>query len=123
MEVKTMDVVLPDGVPEGYIVLRRMKGSNSFEGLIENSWNLDWSKDRVRFWWSGTGTDNIFGLKHTVDGKKDAEHYVNQYKQKYDEVVSFNVRDPDLPVILDWDYWLANREGKFEDRNPKMRMK
>lgn len=115
-------VELPDGIHEGCIVLRRDKDQNSFRGLVEESFSMDWKEDAVRFWWTGKAY-SILG-EHQLDGRKDAEDQAQHYREKYpaSEFVVFDVRDPQLPVTLDWDRYLLNRAyGQSEDPKEERR--
>ncbi|MDX0267671.1 hypothetical protein GOC13_07490 [Sinorhizobium meliloti] len=129
-------IELPEGIHEGCIVLRRDKGQNGFTGLVEHSFSMDWGADEVRFWWTGKAY-SILG-EHQLDGRKDAESQAKHYREKHpdSEFVVFDVRDPQLPVELDWSPYLKNREyGRSEDpkeqrrwskhaaRNVRMKMK
>lgn len=120
-QAETIDTSVP-GLP-GYVVLRRLPGENAFWGYIERSWNMDYSPERVRFWWSGTGHSIIGQMK--VDGLKDAEHNATYVRKNFPdaEVLVMSVDDPNLPIVIDWPRWHKERERKFEDRNPAFTMK
>jgi hypothetical protein len=132
MEINEMNAVstapeVDTSVPgfDGCVVLGRAPGQNAYQGVVELSFGMDMSPDRVRFWWTGTGTDNIFGLKHTVDGFKDAERHREMFQKSRPDWAfeTFNIDDPNLPIVIDWPRWHAERERKFEDRNPAFSIK
>ncbi|TLX16763.1 hypothetical protein [Rhizobium sp. MHM7A] len=123
---------VPDEVPQGAILLRMSKGDNAYKALVENSFSMDWKTDSVRFFWSGKAY-SILGT-HELDGFQDAEDQRAHYQSKYpDDVLTvFDVRDPNLPIIIDWEEWQKNREHgrqddrrwrKFLARNPSFKMK
>jgi len=130
---ETKTPLVPDAVPPGAVLLRIAPGDNSCRGLVEHSFSMDWSDDAVRFWWSGTAYSPI-GTVHELDGVKDAEGQREHYQMKYpsDRFEVFDIRAPDLPIVIDWDRWLKNRNlrnedprrwSKFLDRNPNFKMK
>lgn len=122
---------VPNEVPQGAILLRLSKGDNAYSALVENSFSVDWRTDSVRFFWSGKAY-SILGT-HELDGFQDAEDQREHYQLKYpDDVLTvFDVRDPNLPIIIDWSEWQKNREygrqddkrwRKFLARNPSFKM-
>lgn len=119
---KTAPFTTPAPLP-GWIVLARVPGENSLQGYIENSWSMGWHKDRVRFWWTGEGTDNVIGMKWQVDGKADAERHAETCRQNHPdwEVFAYDIADPACPVELEF----AGRAkaDKYESRNPRFRYK
>lgn len=129
-------IELPEGIPEGFIVLRQVGGENVYKGLVEHSFSMDWHTDLVRLWWSGKAY-SILG-ERLLDGREDAEELADDYRKKYpnDQFFVWDVRDPDMPVVLDWEPYLKNRKyrqsedpkeqrrfDKFRDRNIYMAMK
>jgi hypothetical protein len=123
---------VPSEVPQGAILLRMSKGDNAYSALVENSFSMDWKTDSVRFFWSGKAY-SILGT-HELDGFQDAEDQRAHYQTKHpDDVLAvFDIRDPNLPIIIDWAEWQKNREygrqddkrwRKFLARNPPFKMK
>lgn len=128
----TIQNTVPDAIREGAILLRLCKGENAYKGLVEESFAMNWSDKAVRFWWSGTAY-SIIGT-HELNGFEDAESQRQHYQSKYpeDTFVVFDIRDPNLPIVIDWEQWLANGErsesdrrrwSKYVDRNPSFKMK
>lgn len=79
-----------------------------YEGLVEESWNMNWSPTHVQIYWSGTAY-SILG-EHTLDGVADAEHNVGEGGAAYDPLAD------DCPVDINWKAWLSARD-KFGKRN------
>ena len=92
----------------GYVCLAIMPGDEWYTGLVEKSFSLDTSPKATQFFWSGKGTDNIFGKVHEVNGWKNAQYRADYYKNLHPgmEVLIFDVHDDLLPVVLDWDKWV-----------------
>jgi len=100
------------------IVLRIPPGGFGTEGMIENSFSMDWSKNRVRVWWSSKhATSNLGGTDIVVNGIEDAEHNA----EKLGGVV-FDPMSDQCPVRIDWDAWM-NPANKFESRNAPFEVK
>lgn len=120
----------------GYVVLGRKQGANAYQGVIESSFNLDLSDDRVRFFWTfGEATSNILPGTFKVDGFENAEEMQKYFTKRYPdmEFEIFDVHDEDIPFTFDWDQWrkdkTPNKEtisgvrNKFGARNVKFEMK
>lgn len=120
---------------QGYIVLGRKKGDNSYLGTIENSFSLGLSKDFVQFHWSSDNATSNFGGNFKVDGLECATE-TKEYHSRIDPDIEFEIYDvhdeEKLPVIIDWDQWredssaaatLSGVKNKFGARNPKFTMK
>lgn len=119
----------------GLIILGRAPGVNAWHGYVEHSMSMGWDADHVNYWWSGTGTDAIFGFTMTIDAQRDVDSHMETIKKnKPDwEIKVFDVFDPDLPVVLDREAWMqANRydpnklsgvSDKFKARNIPFKMK
>lgn len=107
----------------GAIVLRKRRGDNAYEGLIEHSFCMDWSKDRVRFFWTGKAYWGDVPMGE-IDGLVDAHDQAKVYRQRYPEdiILVFDAHAEDLPIIIDWDFYSKAR-NKFDDRNVKFVMK
>lgn len=101
---------------QGYIILGLPPESNAYQGYVEHYWQMGWDKDHVNFFWTGNGTDNVFGLQHKIDGLKTATHYAKTSMKLHPDwqIAMWDVRDEKLPVILDWDSWV-----KAQEFNPK----
>lgn len=120
----------------GFVVLGRLReGGNACElGLIENSFSMGESSERTQFHWSSDNVTSNLGGRFKVDGrahaedeKKRADRQLPQY-----EWTVYDVHDPDIPVLFDWDEWrAANARGytlagvidKFRCRNVRFFMK
>jgi hypothetical protein len=105
------------------IVMGRNKdrSNNYSHGVIENSWTMDLSTERVSVWWTGTA-NTIIG-KITIDAQEDAEDQLAYFRRKHPDM-EFEILDPraeDCPICIDIPTWLAdNRIGqsrKFQARN------
>jgi hypothetical protein len=119
----------------GYVVLGREPQDNAYVGTVENSFSLGLSKDHVQFNWSSDAATSNFGGRFTVDGAalaaRDKEYWEKQRPGMMFEV--FDARDADkLPVVLDWEGWLAANEpadtlsgvrDKYRARNIRFEMK
>lgn len=118
---------------EGYVILGLPPGRNAYQGYVENSFTMDWEPDYVNFFWSGNATSN-FGTSHIVDGKANAEYYIEKLRRDNPEwkIDVWDVRDENLPVKLDWDAWveaqaynpntLSGVTNKHKARNFKFEM-
>lgn len=119
---------------DGYIILGHAPGDNSFQGFVEHSFSMAWDKRSVNFFWSGAATSN-FGTKHVLDGKANAEEYVKKERLLHPDwqIEAWSVRDPTLPVTLDWDRWveahaynpntMSGVTDKFAARNFRFEMR
>lgn len=88
------------------IVMR--DSDDGLEGLIENSFSMDFDKKRVRIFWSGKAY-SILG-EQIINGIDHANH--NAKKKDY----IFDPLDPLCPVQIDWTAWLSATD-KFDFRN------
>jgi hypothetical protein len=119
---------------QGYVILGRPKGGNSYQGYVENSWTMDWRGDYAVFFWSGEAVSN-FGTKHNLNAYKDAKYHFDRLIQDRPDwdIQMFDVRDENIPVVLDWEGWieaqaynpntLSGVTDKFKARNFKFTMK
>ena len=110
-----------------FIVLARQPGANAVSGLIENSFSMDWSDDRVNMFWSGTAY-SILG-QHEIDGRENADFNCRKMAQTRPtwELKVYDARADDCPVTIDWDRWidamLVGQARKFDARNAHFVMK
>src|SRR5882724_3345304 len=82
MEVKMSNFEKPD-LP-GFVVLGKAKTDNAYQGIIENSFSMSLSKDRVNFFWSSDrATSNLTGGVYKVDGKACAERYQKYFAERH----------------------------------------
>ncbi len=105
-----------------FIVLAREPGSNCYKGLIENSFTMDWSSDRVRAFWTGKAY-SILG-EHQLDGQKDAEAQKKYYKIKHPDwmIEIFDARSPECPILINWEAWYK-ANTKYDSRNMPFAMR
>jgi len=121
---------------QGYVVLgRRKQGGNTFElGPVEHSFSLGTSSERTQFDWSSDNATSNFGGSFKIDGLERAKRDVERLeKSKPDyEWFIFDIHDPDIPVLIDWDEWraagapgwtLSGVIDKFRRRNVRFFMK
>jgi hypothetical protein len=109
-----------------FIVLARKPGSNALTGLIEHSFSMDWSDERVNIFWSGTAY-SILG-KHEIDGQKDADYnrVAMAAHQPTWVLTVHDARADDCPVSIDWERWtlaMLSSGNKFYKRNALFVMK
>jgi hypothetical protein len=122
----------------GYVVLGKREGGNAYNAIIERSFSMDVSSDNANFWWIGEARDNFFGAKWELSKEivlKNAERHRDAFNKTRPDMKFevFDVRDPDLPIVIDWDTWLWAHESsdktlsgvrdKFIARNPPFKMK
>lgn len=108
-----------------FIVLARMPQENAYRGLIERSFSMDWDKDRVNMFW--TGTAYSFLGTHSIDGKEDAEHMCKIYSERFPEweIKVYDAKDKNCPVEIEWEAWAEAMLAcsKFNSRNAKFSIK
>lgn len=109
---------------QGFIILMREPGHNSYTGYVENSFSMGGHKDRVRLYW--TNHDHWFGR---IDGEEDATAEAERLRKAHPDIEFevWDARDPKCPVTVDWaDYAESNRynpntlsgvSNKFNARN------
>ena len=110
----------------GYVILGTVPGGNSMSAVIERSFSMDESIERVLFWFvrPDMQADRVF---------KNCEHYRAMFSKGGKEYKIWDVRDPELPILINWEEWLwANSSSektlsgvrdKFRSRNPEFKMK
>ena len=95
-------------------VVLRLNKDGKVEGLTENSFDMGWSANRVRIWWSGKAF-SMLG-EHDIDGVQDAE-----YNRDDSQHLIFDPLADDCPVFVDWGaWWSAMQAGdnrKYDARN------
>lgn len=125
---KTRLLALP-----GYVILGKRPGGNRLSAVIELSFAMDKSEERVLFWVVRPDMKeaNVF---------RDCERYRKMFSKDDYEFKIWSVRDPDLPIEINWEEWLwANslddrrllgvrskyraRNPEFRARNPEFKMK
>lgn len=101
-------------LPIRVVIRRYMDGQ--IEGLTEESFSMNWSKNRVNIFWSGKAY-SILG-EHVLDGVADANY--NCKPTEGDLITpSEMVIDPlapDSPIKIDWEKWLS-ATSKYDKRN------
>lgn len=132
----------------GFVLLGRIDGGNDWIGYVEHTFSMGTNLDQTQFYWSGPAVDNVLGLKHQIDGRKDAEHGLRHFLTrrlpgsaqpgeppngpKIAEAEIFDARADDLPVVIDWEKWIMAHEpwnnlsgvrNKYGCRNVSFRMK
>lgn len=103
---------------KGFIAIGREPTANAYSGIIEHSFSMDTSPERVR----------LFRIRADgFEGRASAEHNAKKFGSHYEV---YDIDDPACPVILDWvDYEkiVARKTDKlwfkFETRNLKFRHK
>ena len=87
-------------------------------GYTEESFNMSYSPERVRLWWSGKAY-SILG-EHDLNGIKDAED-----NMKTSDMLVFDPLDKLCPVNIDWEQWLFDMHtcNKYGARNAKFSKK
>lgn len=95
------------------VVIRRTE-DGKIEGLIENSFSMDWSSFRVNIFWSGKAY-SILG-EHNLDATKDAEHNAKSGDLVIDPLAE------DSPIEVDWAIW-RKATLKFDKRNAPFTMR
>lgn len=116
-----------------YVVLGERDGH--LVGIIERSFSMDLSDERVRIWWSSENAVSNFGIHHVVNGEKDAEYHRECFDQNHSEVgfQVFDLNAPDCPIDIDWAGYLeasapdsqklSGVKDKFGARNPKFHLR
>lgn len=104
-----------------WVVLCRPPGANAYSGIIERSFSMDINPERVLVYW--TGKAYSFLGECVVDAKKDAEHLRDSMQPQYPDadLEAWDLADPDCPITIDEDAWIADRRAKplrkFNARN------
>ena len=104
---------------ERYLPIRvvvRRHADGAIEGLTEESWNLNWSANRVNIFWSGKAY-SILG-ETTLDGVADAKHNCKASRPDLftPEELVIDPLTQDSPIAIDWVRWL-NASHKYDKRN------
>lgn len=87
----------------------------TLSGLIENSFSMDLSRERVNIFWSGKGY-SMLG-EHSIDGKSWAQQ--NCRSRGYFMV---DLTSEDCPIEVDFEGWVL-ATSKFHKRNAKFKVK
>lgn len=120
-------VEIPSHLLPAWVILRRKPEENAYYGLIENSFSMDWSADRVRVHWTGTAYSIVGEIK--IDGKRDALSTAANQRKRHPEwtIEAYDLSDPSCPIEIDIPFWLeavkAGQSRKFDARNAKFKMK
>lgn len=101
-----------------FLPIRIVMNKDCDKGHCEESFNMAYSPERVRVWWSGKAY-SILG-EHTLDGIKDAED-----QRKTSDMLVFDPLDTLCPVNIDWEQWLFDMHtcNKYGARNAKFSKK
>lgn len=128
---------------KGYVVLGKREGGNAYSAVIERSFSMDVSSERVNVFLIGVFTDNLVGAKWDLTKQKVlacAEKYRATFSGRGDIVGCpkmqfevWDIDDPKLPIVIDWDDWRRGNErsdktlsgvrDKFSARNPRFYMR
>jgi hypothetical protein len=92
----------------------RVNSKGTLSGLVEHSFSMDQSSDRVNIFWSGKGS-SILG-SHDLDGKKWASE--NCKKSRGWFIVELG--SDDCPIEVDYVNWLTG-PSKFTRRNARFK--
>ena len=116
---------------EGFVLLCKEPKDNAYKAIVEHSFSMGMSPDRVLFFWSSDKATSNLGGSFRVDGKANAKEQKREYEKLYPEVefTIFDIHDPELPILVDWDGWraasarsdktLSGVVDKFTARNPR----
>jgi len=130
-----MDTEMKKPHLSGYIVLGRKPTDNAYQGIVELSFSMGLSSDRVNFNWSSDNATSNFGGNFEVDGLKLAEKAKYAFTKEYPDMVFeiFDVHNDELPVVINWDQWrkdsaqdpetLSGVKNKMGARNPLFEMR
>ena len=97
-----------------YFVLVHDTQTGKYSGLVEGSFSIATSEDRVRLYWSSDNAyDNFGGGPHKIDGHADALKDRNSILKRFEPHMVVGVYDArsdpaELPVELDWEQWLLD---------------
>lgn len=109
----------------GYVILGNEPGANHLSAIIERSWSMDKSQDRVLFWFvrPDMKAERVY---------KNCEHYRDMFSKDGAEYQIWDARDPNLPIEINWEEWLwaqtfddkkvSGVRDKFRGRNPEFKM-
>lgn len=103
-------------------VVRQHNVDRKVMGLVEHSFCMDWSDNRVNIFWSGKAY-SILG-EHTLDGVEWASGNCTPTDGDLITPAEF-VIDPlaeDSPIEVDWEKWLTATD-KFTKRNAPFKTK
>lgn len=100
-------------------IVIRPTDDGKYEGLIENSFDMGWSRERVCIFWSGKAY-SILG-EHQINGVEWAQQNCNTARGE----LMFDPEDPACPVDVNLKYWHESwaRRGKFDQRNGPFKMR
>jgi hypothetical protein len=109
-----------------YVVLARKPGENGLSGLIELSFAMDWSAERVNMFWTGTAY-SILG-KHEIDGREWATDNCKSMSRHHPDwdISVYDAHAEDCPIEIDWDRWtlaMTTNTNKYYKRNAPFTMK
>ncbi len=117
-----------------YVVLGR-QSNGTCVGIIENSFSMDLSEERINIFWSSEAArDNIVGALHVINGAEDAERYRKEFQGNHKDISFsvFDLHDPECPIDIEWEGYLDSHtpaetlsgvKNKFGARNPKFYVK
>lgn len=90
-----------------HIVLAIQPLSNSYHGLIEQSFSMEWDANRVNMFWTGTAY-SMLGT-HQLDGAAEAEEHRKLYAARHPDwrIEVYDAKSDDCPVEINWDNWVA----------------
>lgn len=104
---------------KGWVTIAPLE--NGFQGVIEHSFSMDASKDRVRFWRE---------RKDNYEGFNAAEEYRQHFNKtrEGEPFVVWDIDDPNCPIYLDFVSYEADckafgQPSKFHSRNLRFHIK
>lgn len=102
-------------------VLFRKDETGRWVGLVEHSFSMGWSPDRVLILWSGKYYSNI-GTTGEIDAEKDGKDHYDTYRKEYSDVLLVDPTAPECPFEIDWEAWL-NAGSKYNKRNAPFKVR
>jgi hypothetical protein len=107
----------PERLLPARIVLSRTAESNTYQGVIENSFSMGRAADRVLICWSLPSTSSSLlntlagkTINLRVNGVAQAEDLAKRLQQAGETLEVWDVNDPALPVEIDWAAWEKDNE-------------
>lgn len=112
-------------------IIVRPTADGSWEGLVEHSFSLDWSRTHVNMFWSGKAYSILGETK--IDSVEWAHDNMTRKTSEYSEVrvpindgrACFDPEDPACPIEVNLAYWHESwaKRGKFDCRNAPFKVR